>query len=48
MIKNVLDLLAHVNGDTESIRIAQGKYYLPDTFFEAFKTIKKEWQSTKQ
>ena len=44
MIKNVLDLLNHVNGDTESIRIAQGKYYLPDTFFEAFKTIKKEAQ----
>ena len=50
MIQNVLDLLKHVNGETETIRIAQGKYYLPDNFFEAFKTINKEiqWHNKKQ
>jgi len=42
MIHNIIDLLKYVNGETENIRIAQGKYYLPDTFYEAFKTIKKE------
>jgi hypothetical protein len=44
MIHNIIDLLKHVNGETENIRIAQGKYYLPDTLSEAFKTIKKETQ----
>ena len=42
MIENILNLLKEAKGETENIRIAQGKYYLPETFYEAFKTIKKE------
>jgi len=30
MIKNILDLLKIVNGETENIRIAQGKYKLAE------------------
>jgi len=37
MIHNIIDLLKYVNGETENIRIAQGKYHLPDT-------LKKGWQ----
>tara|TARA_R110001599_G_scaffold296904_1_gene501140 strand:+ start:518 stop:661 length:144 start_codon:yes stop_codon:yes gene_type:complete len=46
MIKNILDLLKIVKGETENIRIAQGKHKLPDTFKEAYKQIKNEiqWQ----
>jgi hypothetical protein len=46
MIKNILELLKIVNGETENIRIAQGKNKLPDTFSGALKTIKKQtkWQ----
>ena len=29
MIKNILELLKIVDGETETIRIAQGKYKLP-------------------
>ena len=32
MIKNILELLAIVKGETENIKIAQGKYALPKTF----------------
>jgi hypothetical protein len=31
MIKDILYLLSQVNGETENIRIAQGKYKLPTT-----------------
>jgi hypothetical protein len=44
MIQNVLDLLKLANGETEYIRIAQGKYFLPDGLLDAGKKIKKEWQ----
>lgn len=46
MIKSIIELLSVVNGDTEAIRIAQGKYYLPKSFKGAFNKIKKEnkWQ----
>lgn len=46
MIQNILHLLKVVNGDTELIRIAQGKYLLPDTFKGGFKQAIKEgkWQ----
>ena len=40
MIKSILDLLQLVNGETENIRIAQGKYKLPETFKEGYKQIK--------
>ena len=46
MIKNIIDLLQVANGDTERIRIAQGKHYLPDNFTDIKKQIKREasWQ----
>tara|TARA_R110000787_G_scaffold60995_1_gene138371 strand:+ start:3554 stop:3694 length:141 start_codon:yes stop_codon:yes gene_type:complete len=42
MIKNILDLLKLANGETESIRIAQGKYALPNGIKSAIKQIKNE------
>lgn len=46
MIQNILDLLKIANGETENIRIAQGKYELPEGFIGAGKKIKREtrWQ----
>jgi len=46
MIKNILDLLHLAKGETENIKIAQGKYGLPKTFKGAYKQIKNEikWQ----
>jgi len=47
MIRLILDNLKYANGETENIRIAQGKYKLPTTLKEGYKTIKKEieWSS---
>jgi hypothetical protein len=42
MIQGILQLLEFVNGETENIRIAQGKYELPKTFKKTFKQIKNE------
>jgi hypothetical protein len=42
MLENILEVLSVAKGDTENIRIAQGKYALPDSFKGAFKQIKKE------
>lgn len=46
MIENILELLKHAKGETENIRIAQGKNKLPMTVKEGLKTLKKEikWQ----
>ncbi len=46
MMKNILDLLKYAKGETENIRIAQGKYKLPMTLKEGYKAIKQEikWQ----
>ena len=46
MIKNIVDLLQICNGETENIRIAQGKYALPTSLKKAYKQIKREvkWQ----
>lgn len=44
MIRNILDVLPHVKGETESIRIAKGKYLLPTTLKKAFKQIKQEYR----
>ena len=46
MIKNILELLRVVKGETESIRIAQGKYKLAESFSEGFKQTltKLRWQ----
>ena len=40
MIKNILELLTVVKGETENIKIAQGKYALPKTFKQAVEQIK--------
>ena len=46
MIKNILDLLKYAKGETENIRIAQGKNKLPITLKDGYKAIKQEikWQ----
>lgn len=47
MLESIFNILGRVKGDTENIRIAQGKYYLPKTLKGAFKQIKTEikWPS---
>jgi hypothetical protein len=47
MIKDILDLLQIANGDTENIRIAQGKYKLAETFKEGYQQLKKELKCQK-
>lgn len=42
MIQNILDILKLAKGETENIRIAQGKYELPSGFIDAGKKIKRE------
>ena len=42
MLQGILQLLEMANGETENIRIAQGKHKLPETFTEGFKQIKNE------
>jgi len=44
MIKLILDNLKYANGETENIRIAQGKYKLPTTIIEGYKALKQEIQ----
>lgn len=46
MLQNIIDLLQVANGETEKIRIAQGKYKLPTTFKKGYKQLKREiqWQ----
>ena len=44
MIKNILDLLQEVNGETENIQNAQGKYALPTSVKNSYKLIKQVWQ----
>ncbi len=44
MIKNILDLLQEVKGETENIQIAQGKYALPTSVKNSYKLIKQVWQ----
>ena len=50
MLQSIVELLQIVNGDTENIRIAQGKNHLPNTFKETFNKIKTEagWQKNTQ
>lgn len=45
MIKNILELLPFVEGETEAIEIAKGKYKLAETLKEGYKKLKQEiWQ----
>jgi hypothetical protein len=48
MLKNIIDLLQVVNGETESIRFAQGSHYLPSTFKKGYKLAKKIAKFDKQ
>jgi hypothetical protein len=50
MLENILEVLSVAKGETENIRIAQGKYALPQTFKGAYKQIKKEikWHKSTQ
>lgn len=41
-MKSIIEMLKLADGETENIRIAQGKYKFPKTFQETFKQIKKE------
>ena len=42
MLQNILELLQIADGETERIRIAKGKYKLPETFKELVKQIKND------
>tara|TARA_R100001480_G_scaffold118637_1_gene117830 strand:+ start:235 stop:381 length:147 start_codon:yes stop_codon:yes gene_type:complete len=42
MLNVIIDLLKNANGETENIRIAQGKYKLPKTIKETLKQVKNE------
>ena len=45
MIKNILEILPFVQGGTELIEIAKGKYKLAETLKEGYKQLKQEiWQ----
>ena len=48
MIKEILEILELAEGETENIKIAQGKYKLPETFKEGFKQIKNEYKWRQQ
>ena len=41
MIKDIISLLQFSKGETENIKIAQGKYALPKDLRSGFKLIKK-------
>tara|TARA_R100000657_G_C4665924_1_gene109852 strand:- start:537 stop:665 length:129 start_codon:yes stop_codon:yes gene_type:complete len=42
MIKNILELLQFAKGETEAIKIAQGKYKMPESIKEMFNQLKKK------
>ena len=45
MIRNIIELLRQAKGETENIRIAQGRYKMPETIKEGYKQLKQEiWQ----
>lgn len=44
MIENILELLREAKGETEVIRIAQGKYKFPESLKETFQQFKQELQ----
>jgi hypothetical protein len=48
MIKEILDILELADGETENIKIAQGKYKLPETLKEGLKQIKNEYKWQQQ
>tara|TARA_R100000664_G_C2749390_1_gene136789 strand:- start:1502 stop:1651 length:150 start_codon:yes stop_codon:yes gene_type:complete len=42
LILNIIQLLQYANGETENIRIAQGKYKLPENISDGFTQLKKQ------
>lgn len=44
MIRDILENLKTAKGETEAIKIAQGKYKLSTNIKDAFKEIKRELQ----
>ncbi len=42
MINLILEMLDQANGETENIRIAQGKNKLPTTLKDGYKKLKKQ------
>jgi hypothetical protein len=48
MLESIFTILEKVKGETENIRIAQGKYYLPKNIKGAFNQIKTEIRWRKQ
>ena len=48
MLENLFEMLELANGETENIRIAKGKYYLPEDFKGLVKQIKTEIRCQKQ
>ncbi len=49
MLKNIIDLLQIVNGETERIKFAQGSKYLPDNWRDGLKIAKRmaNWEINK-
>lgn len=48
MLNNIFEMLDLANGETENIRIAKGKYYLPEDFKGLVKQIKTEIRCQKR
>mgnify|MGYP003636417634 CR=1 FL=1 len=48
MIKNIIELLPYVKGETENIRIAKGKYKHPESIKEVYQQFKKDLKNLKQ
>lgn len=48
MIKNILELLSFVDGGSENIDIAKGKYKMPETLKEGYYQLKKELKAIKK
>jgi hypothetical protein len=48
MISHIIEMLSKANGETENIRIAQGKYKLPSSIKDGFKQLKNELQWQKK
>lgn len=48
MLKNIFEMLEIAKGESEAIRIAQGKYYLPEDFKGLVKQIKTEIRCQRQ
>ena len=48
MIKNILEILPFVKGETELIEVAKGKYKYPESIKEVYQQFKKDLKNLKQ